>query len=290
MSVLINSIGGNGISLPAISSQFLAINTVMATLTLTPSGGTSPYVFDVYKGTLPVGTTLTTAVDGLSATVTGTPTETKAREAIVFIISDDDGGAIISNAPNFIVSAELNIINFDSAGTVQATKGSPFSYQLENSGGRATFIWAKTTGTYPAGLSISTSGLITGTPTAIESQVLTFTVTDANGATKTTANITINVNNVLSISASSFDVDEEVPTAFSFVAEGGSEPIRFHASDGNVLPEGLVLVQTSVRTAVLVGTVPASAANQTITINVIDANGDTGDTGAITLSPEAISP
>ena len=53
-----------------------------------------------------------------------------------------------------------------------------YGFQFTNEGGVAPFVWTKA-GTWPTGLSMSTAGLLDGTPTAVESQSVDVTVTDA---------------------------------------------------------------------------------------------------------------
>lgn len=290
MTALIN-IGPGSIVITEPADQTLVKDVAMSTMTLTPTGGTAPYVITEYLGDIPVGTTLTTSDSGVTWDVTGTPTVAKTAQDVYFLIVDDDGYAIKSDPINFHVAGDLEISNgLDSATTIEATKSTAFSYQLFNSGGRGNFVWTKASGTYPAGLTVSSSGDVNGTPTAVGSQVLTFTVTDANTQTATTANLTITVNDVLSVTESSFTVYDDEITVRSIIAEDGTEPITFSLDEGDLLPSGLILDQDGKRTAVFIGVVPSGSGNESFTVNVIDANGDTDDTGSITISVSSAPP
>ncbi|HET6210575.1 MAG TPA: Ig domain-containing protein, partial [Jatrophihabitans sp.] len=66
-------------------------------------------------------------------------------------------------------------------GSQTGTVGSAVSLQLSASGGTAPYTW--TAGGLPTGLSASTSGLISGTPSAAGSYTVTVTAKDATGAT-----------------------------------------------------------------------------------------------------------
>jgi hypothetical protein len=67
------------------------------------------------------------------------------------------GGKITTGDVAFHVADTLAIANgLDSATTIEATKSTAWSYQLYSTGGRGTITWTKATGTYPAGLSLST--------------------------------------------------------------------------------------------------------------------------------------
>lgn len=67
------------------------------------------------------------------------------------------------------------------------TVGATYSYQYEATGGVDPKTYAITSGTLPDGLSMSSGGLITGTPTTVESTSFTVRVTDANGQTASLA-------------------------------------------------------------------------------------------------------
>ena len=73
--------------------------------------------------------------------------------------------------------------------------GVAYSTTLAATGGTAPYTWSLTSGALPAGLSLASSGAITGTPTASASNVaLTFKVTDSsNPAQSATANLSLTV-------------------------------------------------------------------------------------------------
>ena len=73
------------------------------------------------------------------------------------------------------------------------TIGVPYSQTLVASGGTAPYNWTTASGTLPSGLSLSSIGIISGTPTAAgSSSSITFTVTDSNSSAATTT-LAINV-------------------------------------------------------------------------------------------------
>jgi hypothetical protein len=63
-----------------------------------------------------------------------------------------------------------------------ATIGVPYSQSLVASGGHAPFTWAITGGKLPAGLALSSTGILSGTATEMGEFVVMVTVTDANRA------------------------------------------------------------------------------------------------------------
>ena len=68
--------------------------------------------------------------------------------------------------------------------------GVAYSNQLAVTGGTSPFAWSVSTGTLPAGLTLSTSGLLSGTPTTAGSSTFTVRVVDANNQS-TTQSVTL---------------------------------------------------------------------------------------------------
>jgi hypothetical protein len=280
--------GQGTLALTNPADQNLIKSTAMSTLTLTPTGGAlgATYTISVYSGTLPAGLTLAMAGDNLSATVTGTPTTAQSSATVRFLVVASSGERVITTGNSWHVADTLAIANgLDSATTIEATKSTAWSYQLYSTGGRGTITWTKATGTYPAGLSLSTDGVISGTPSATGSQVLTFTATDQNSSTATTANVTITVNDVLAVSTSSFSWTEDTIEADSATATGGTDPITWTLNaDSEFLPDGLVkLTETTNKSCVIVGRIPSGYGSGTnFTLKATDANGATA-TGLVTV-------
>ncbi len=73
--------------------------------------------------------------------------------------------------------------------------GTPYSATLAATGGTAPYTWSLTGGTLPAGLSLGSTGAITGTPTAVvTSTPLTLKVTDSGSPALTqSANLTLTI-------------------------------------------------------------------------------------------------
>jgi CHRD domain-containing protein/putative Ig domain-containing protein len=70
--------------------------------------------------------------------------------------------------------------------------GTAYSQSLVATGGTSPYTWAVTIGTLPAGLTLSTAGVISGTPTAAGTSSFTVRVTDSAAATATMA-LSINI-------------------------------------------------------------------------------------------------
>lgn len=65
------------------------------------------------------------------------------------------------------------------------TIGTAYSESLSTSGGTAPYTYSLQSGSIPAGCTLSSSGVISGTPTTAATYTFTVLVTDANGITGT---------------------------------------------------------------------------------------------------------
>ena len=104
-------------------------------------------------------------------------------------IETDDGPITTApyTLPQFDHAPVLNDVSFS------ATKGVAFSKQLAGTDADGDALsYRVSVGTLPTGLSLATTGLISGTPTTVGSKAVTIEVADGNGRTDT-AQVTINV-------------------------------------------------------------------------------------------------
>jgi hypothetical protein len=102
----------------------------------------------------------------------------------------------------------------------------PYSTTLTAYGQAVPFTWRLLSGTLPNGLTLSASGVISGTPTGNESQSFTVEVSDADG-NKATKSLTISVIDSASILFDAdFDSDED---GFSYLDDGfrGTSQARY---------------------------------------------------------------
>jgi hypothetical protein len=85
------------------------------------------------------------------------------------------------------------------SGLPDATVGVVYSTSLAASGGTAPYSWAITSGSLPTGLSISPTGVITGTPSTSGGFAFTVRVADATTPTAQTASTTLTITVAASI-------------------------------------------------------------------------------------------
>ncbi|WP_171904890.1 Ig domain-containing protein, partial [Hoeflea olei] len=158
------------------------------TQTITASGGTAPYSYAVTSGSLPAGLTLSTG-----GVLSGTPT-TAASASFTVTATDannDTGDAAYTLQVN---AAPVVVTLSPAAGALNAGQvGTAYTQTITASGGTAPYSYAVTSGSLPAGLTLSTGGVLSGTPTTAASASFTVTATDANNDTGDAA-YTLQVN------------------------------------------------------------------------------------------------
>jgi hypothetical protein len=187
--------------------------------TINASGGTAPYSWSISSGALPDGL----AINASTGEISGTPT-LQSEETFTVKVVDARGQAATkalsitinrtdSNIAILTANLPIGLIGkaYDQRqGCDAATKSSG---QLTSSGGDTTTAqtWEVSSGTLPSGLTLSSTGLLSGTPTGIPASY-TFTVRvsdkDNNRASKV------------------FTVDTQDMLIYSFSPQSGGEGLK----------------------------------------------------------------
>jgi hypothetical protein len=171
------NVPGRGITLSP-SSLPAAVSGSAYSQTLSASGGSPPYAFTLIAGALPAGITLAS-----SGVLSGTPA---AHGSFSFTVRATEpagcGGrqayTLVVGCPTIAVTPAL---------VPDAAVGAAYATTFIASGGLAPYTYAVTSGALPAGLSLSSSGHLTGTPTVNGTASFTVTATDSAGCTGATA-------------------------------------------------------------------------------------------------------
>jgi hypothetical protein len=149
---------------------------------LTASGGAEPYTF--YDSPPFFKANLTSWPPGLSLSasgiISGIPTQAGVYDFDIYVYDIDDCSATL--AYTLTISA-CPLISLSPSALHAFIPGTYFSQEISASGGTAPYTYAVTAGALPAGLSLSSDGVISGTPTDSATYNFTVTATDANQCT-----------------------------------------------------------------------------------------------------------
>jgi len=194
--------------------------------------GTPAPTFAVTSGSLPTGITLTSG--GL---LSGTPTVTGLFS---FVITATGYGTPATQTFNLLCVQPPTITNASSTTFVD---GSPGSFAFTATG-YPTSSWSITSGSLPSGVTLSSSGLLSGTPTVSGS--FPFTVQATNGfGTNPTQNFTLTVTSAAPTFTSSTSATFVNGTAGSFAVTATGAPAPTYSITSGSLPTGLSLNTTT---------------------------------------------
>lgn len=245
--------------------------------TLTATGGTGPYTFSIQSGALPTGLTLSSAGE-----ISGTPT--RRGNYTVTVQAQDTLG--VTGTRVYTGSVGFNFLETTPL-SFTFNQGASVNAALSTTGGVAPYIYAITAGTLPAGLSLSTSGVLTGTPTNIGSSTVTLRVHDSStpGQIPRTSSLTIDIVSLPSVS---------IAVSPASVAEDGAANLEYTVTRNvvsasaitvNITASGSAISGSDYSGAVASVIIPANAASATITIDpVTDAAIEANETVILTVA------
>ncbi len=226
--------------------------------TLAATGGLTPYTWSITLGDLPAGLTLNIS----TGVISGTPTTAGTFNSTVQV--QDANAATSTKSLSIVIYNALSI----TTGSLPASyEINVYSQTLTATGGLTPYTWSIASGNLPAGLTLSSGGVISGTLTTAGTSNFTVRVQDAN-AVASTKSLSIVIYNALSITTSSLPAGY-VGAAYSqtLAATGGLTPYTWSIMSGS-LPAGLTLNSS---TGVISGT-PTATGTSSFTVRVTDAN------------------
>ncbi len=249
------------LSKPVITSATTATGQVGVAFTYTITAGNSPTSYSATG--LPAGLSVSTS----TGKITGTPTA--AGTSTVTIGATNASGTGTAALTLTIAPAKPVVT---SATAASGQTGVAFSYQITASNSPTSF---GATG-LPSGLSVNTStGAITGTPTAAGTSTVTISATNAGGAGSATLTITVTLGKPVITSATT--ASGRVGVAFTYTITASNTPTSFNASG---LPSGLGVNQV---TGVIVGT-PRMVGSTSATIGATNTAGTGNSSLVINIS------
>lgn len=272
LTIAINSVPQPQISLPASLPSGVVGTTYP--VTLTASGGTPPYTTWTVTPTLPPGLTFTP--NGDTATITGIP-QAPSSNNYTFRVTD-------SFSPTPQTGARVYTLNI-SAAPAKLTISSPptlppgtvnqgYSEQLTSTGGTGTVSWSLSSSTpnpILPGLSLSTGGLLSGSPSSPEvtNYAMKFRVQDSAFPADTdekTLTITTSLPSALIITTPSLPNGAlNQPYSAPVTAANGNGTRTWSFQGGNI-----PTLAINPSTGVITGN-PTPTGNFTFTVQVTDA-------------------
>jgi hypothetical protein len=264
---------------------------------LSTSGGKAPYTYTttLVSGSLPTGLSLSS-----TGAITGTPTQVGSFS---FTVRVTDSSTL---TPATAVSSTISLTVSNPALVISPSTltnpvfGTAYSQTLTTTGGVGPYTYAITGGNLLAGLSLSSAGVISGTPTADGSASFTITATDT-GSTGTGSPFTVSRAYTTSTSTPTLTLPATVSNGTvgiaysqSVAASGGTSPYTYTVTSGS-LPAGLTLNANS---GAFAGT-PTQAGSFAFTVHAIDNTpGGTGSASqaytmtvaapTVTLTPNSL--
>lgn len=262
---------------PTVTTASLPSGTVgtLYSTKLASSGGAAPVTF-APSGNLPPGVGFNPSTGQIS----GTPS---AAGTYTFTVQPYDNDGQLGNSKSFTITIAAPPLNATATTLPGGIVGTPYSAQLAATGGIQPYTWTVSSGSLPAGMTLSSAGKLSGTPTATHSGNVTFQVKDSADQTATVTSALNVVPAPLVISTNTLPVaDAALAYSQELQATGGTPPYTWSVTAGT-LPPGLTLDPT---TGTIAGT-PTASGGGDVTFEVTDA---AGKTATATLSVTSVVP
>jgi Putative Ig domain len=273
----------------SITTTSLAAGTVGAAYSspVAASGGATPYTYSATG--LPGGLSINSA----TGTITGTPSQSSVGTASVTIkVMDSTNPSPQSATSSLSIKISTAKLAVTTTSLPGGATGSAYpSTTLQASGGTTPYTWAlAAASSLPAGLNLSTAGVLSGTPAAGSGgpYSLSFVVTDSSTPPQIAqVALTLSITSVSSGSPLTLTTttlpNATLNAAYSatLAAAGGVTPYAFSLVSGSSLPTGLTL-----SSAGAISGTPTKAGSTAFSIQVVDSTTPTplSQTGNLSIT------
>lgn len=224
-----------GLVLDPAPATFSAAYATAFSQAFSASGGVGPYTYDV-TGTLPAGLAFS------GNTISGTPT---APGSYAITVTATDTGATGTGAPftksqNYTIDVQAPTITIVPTSLANPVAGMAYSQTMTANNGAGPYSFAVTAGSLPSGITLSSSGTLSGTAAQVGTFNFTVTATDNFGQTASRAYTVTVAIPALAMDPAPGTLSAPYAQNFSqtFTATGGSGTFSYVLS--GVLPTGMM--------------------------------------------------
>jgi hypothetical protein len=141
---------------------------------LQATGGQAPYGWSLASGALPAGVSLNPSTGVLS----GTPSES-GQSSFVAKVTDSNAASAQKSFSISIAAANTSPVAITTTDLADGVVDQSYAETLSASGGTQPYRWSLVSGALPAGVTLSSSGTLSGSPNASGSYTVGVKVTDA---------------------------------------------------------------------------------------------------------------
>jgi hypothetical protein len=229
------------------------------TATVTATGGRGPYSFALLNGTLPAGLTLTSA-----GVISGTPTAVGSTRFNLQLT--DNAGTQVSQT--FVITIAPTPLLLTTPPLSNTVQNAPLSVQFAGSGGVPPYSFLEF-GALPPGVTLSSAGLLSGTPTTAGTYPFVVYIDDAAGSSANGKySLLVAPPGLLITPPSPLPAGQlAVPYTTQLAATGGAGAPYIWSATG--LPAGLTIANNSG----LIAGIPQAAGSFTVAVTILDHNG-----------------
>lgn len=200
--------------------------------TLVAIGGTTPYTWTVFDGALPDGLSLST--DGV---ISGTPTVAGTSTFTVQVADNEN------DTSTKAFSLTVNDLAISTTTLPTAVKGVAFNHSLIGTGGGTSHTWTVSAGALPAGITLSSAGVLSGLPTTPGNAAFTVRLADNSGfAVTQSLLLPVSATFITPVIHPINFPTVTVGTAFNYTVTAENYPKTFTITG---LPKGLKYVATT---------------------------------------------